>query len=286
MLERQLDSKNERLKFSLKNSCFVLWRTRGFREYSGTIQDIRTPPLSRAYRMQNPKIYLVEDNYDILCFLQQALLQRPWWHLVGHSPTLKHALKHAPESGANIFLIDLGLPDGMGEELLETLREHVNAAELLVFTVFGDEARFISALEKGATGYVLKGCSPDELIGYIQEVMDGGAPMTPTLARLVLNRFRGQKPLMASLPQENVISVRHICGSDAIESLSGQEESVLKKIAGGYSNPEIAELLGISPNSVKTVISRIYKKLSINSRAEAISLAIRMGVRADMRPKD
>jgi DNA-binding NarL/FixJ family response regulator len=115
------------------------------------------------------RLYLIEDDQTILRFVEQTLLGRPQWRLVGHSDTLAHARLLAPFCLADVFLIDLGLPDGRGEEMPRTLSIARPDAELLVFTVFGDESRLIEALQCGATGYVLKGCSGDELIAAIEQ---------------------------------------------------------------------------------------------------------------------
>ena len=143
------------------------------------------------------RIYLVEDDPSILQFVQQALLIRPLWQLLGHSATLAHARRHVVASNANVFLVDLGLPDGSGEALLRLLARQKPEAELLVFTVFGEESRLVAALEAGATGYVLKGCSPEALIDAIEQIREGGAPISPLLARLLLKQFR---EVQSSLP--------------------------------------------------------------------------------------
>jgi DNA-binding NarL/FixJ family response regulator len=100
------------------------------------------------------------------------------------------ARQQALIANANVFLVDLGLPDGRGEEVLRLLARHQPEAELLVFTVFGEESRLVGALEAGATGYVLKGCTSEELIAAIEQIRDGGAPISPLLARLLLKQFR------------------------------------------------------------------------------------------------
>ena len=104
----------------------------------------------------------IEDDAAILRFVGSAWRQRPDWRLVGHSDTYVHAQVMAPNSLADVFLVDLGLPEGRGEDLLRQLAAAKPDVELLVFTVFGDEPRLIHALQAGATGYVLKGCSERE----------------------------------------------------------------------------------------------------------------------------
>jgi DNA-binding NarL/FixJ family response regulator len=214
-------------------------------------------------------IYLIEDDPTIFQFLQDALRARPGWRLVGHSESLADARMDAPGSSANVFLVDLGLPDGRGEELLWLLAEARPEAELLVFTVFGEESRLVGALEAGATGYVLKGCSPEELIDAIEQIRDGGAPISPILARLLLKRFR--------TVQEDLPGLKAADPADQV-LLSERETEVLKLVAQGYVNKEIASKLVISTGTVGTHIKNLYRKLSVHSRVQVVRAAQERGL--------
>lgn len=215
------------------------------------------------------RIYLIEDDRTILLFLQRALLARPAWRLLGHSGSLAHAREHALASQANVFLVDLGLPDGRGEDLLRLLARQQPEAELLVFTVFGEESRLIGALEAGATGYVLKGCSPQELIEAIEQIREGGAPISPLLARLLLKQFRAVQGQQAPGPAD---------APDEMVWLSERETEVLKLVAHGYVNKEIAAKLGIAPATVSTHIKNLYRKLSVHSRVQVVRIAQERGL--------
>lgn len=212
------------------------------------------------------RIYLVEDDPSILQFVQQALLRRPLWRLLGHSATLAHARRHAVASDANVFLVDLGLPDGSGEALLRLLARQQPDAELLVFTVFGEESRLVAALEAGATGYVLKGCSPEALIAAIEQIREGGAPISPLLARMLLKQFR---EVQSSLP---ALELLHEV------LLSDRETEVLQLVAKGYVNKEIAVKLLISPATVGTHIKNLYRKLAVHSRVQVVRAAQQRGL--------
>jgi DNA-binding NarL/FixJ family response regulator len=215
------------------------------------------------------RIYLIEDDPGVFQFLQNALTARPGWRLVGHSESLADARQDAPASSANVFLVDLGLPDGRGEELLWLLAEARPEVELLVFTVFGEESRLVGALEAGATGYVLKGCSPEELIDAIEQIRDGGAPISPILARLLLKRFR--------TVQEDMPQLRVVDRADQV-LLSERETDVLKLVAQGYVNKEIATKLTISTGTVGTHIKNLYRKLSVHSRVQVVRAAQERGL--------
>ncbi|MDI3512213.1 LuxR C-terminal-related transcriptional regulator [Hydrogenophaga sp.] len=211
------------------------------------------------------RIYLIEDDPTILSFVTQALDGRPGWQLVGHAGSVVQALQMAPVSGANVFLVDLGLPDGRGEDLLRQLARACPDAELLVFTVFGEESRLLEALQSGATGYVLKGCTHDELLSAIDQILAGGAPISPILARLLLRQFRPEVP-DASI----TASPEH--------QLSERETEVLKLVAQGYVNKEIATRLSISPATVGTHIKNLYRKLSVHSRVQVLRAAQERGL--------
>ena len=216
---------------------------------------------------EKKRLYLIEDDRLVLQFLEQALQLRPEWELVGYSDTLSHARVMAPNSLADVFLVDLGLPDGHGEQLLQILSQARPEAELLVFTVFGDESRLIHALQMGATGYVLKGCSAQELVQAIEQVTQGGAPISPLLARMLLKTFRDPSASAAGLDDE-----------PSKARLSDREAQVLKLLAQGYLNKEIANQLGIGQATVSTHIKNLYRKLAVHTRVQVVRAAQERGL--------
>lgn len=223
----------------------------------------------RSSPADDTRIYLIEDDPTILRFVRQTLLLRPGWRLLGVSGSVAHACDHALASSANVFLVDLGLPDGRGEELLRLLTRYKPDAELLVFTVFGEESRLVGALKAGATGYVLKGCSSDELVAAIEQIREGGAPISPLLARMLLKQFRS---VPASLPATPTVDL-----SDEV-LLSERETEVLKLLAQGYVNKEIALKLSIAPATVGTHVKNLYRKLAVHSRVQVVRIAQERGL--------
>ena len=207
------------------------------------------------------RIYLIEDDRTVLQFVHHALALRPDWRLVGHSATYSHARIMAPNSLADVYLDDLGLPDGRGEDMLRLLSLTKPEAELLVFTVFGDESRLVHALQSGATGYVLKGCNDAELIEAIEQICAGGAPSSPLLARLLLKQLRNNAPAQVA---DSVA---------AAPALSERESEVLKLVAQGYVNKEIASRLGIGTATVSTHIKNLYRKLAVHTRVQVVRAA-------------
>lgn len=213
-------------------------------------------------------LYLIEDDLRIHEFVRSAMVARPTWNLVGSSTSFAHARVHAVQAMANVYLVDLGLPDGRGEDLLKILSQSNPSAELLVFSVFGDESRLIEAIEAGATGYVLKGCTRDALIEAIEQIQAGGAPISTLLARMLLKRFQAQP----EVPQQE----QAVQEDDHV--FSSRESEVLKLVAQGYINKEIARKLGISGHTVSSYIKNIYKKLSVHTRVQAVRMAQERGL--------
>ena len=213
-------------------------------------------------------LYLIEDDTTVHDFVLRTLQERPEWRLVGYSDCFAHAAAHAAGADASVYLVDLGLPDGRGEDLLKALSRSNPGSELLVFTVFGDETRLIGAIEAGATGYVLKGCSGAELVAAIEQIQEGGAPISSLLARLLLKRLR-------SVDSGLVAPAR----PDAVEVLlSERETDVLKLVAQGYVNKEIARKLDISGHTVGSHIKNLYRKLAVHTRVQVVRAAQERGL--------
>ena len=216
------------------------------------------------------RLYLIEDDPAILHFVQQGLLLRPEWSLQGVSGCAAHAREHALLHAVDVYLVDLGLPDGPGEALLQWLAQERPKSELLVFTVFGDESRLLSALKAGATGYVLKGCSQAELVQAIEQIQQGGAPISPLLARMLLGQFR--------TPAAGEAAENDLTPSQGEVMLSERETEVLQWLARGYVNKEIAGKLGIAPATVSSHIKNLYRKLAVHSRVQVVWAAQERGL--------
>jgi DNA-binding NarL/FixJ family response regulator len=223
-------------------------------------------------------LYLIEDDPSIHDFLKRTLLLRPEWQLAGSSTSYAHALQHASDTAAQVYLVDLGLPDGRGENLLRQLAFSNPSAELLVFTVFGDESRLIDAIEAGATGYVLKGCTSAELIEAIEQIREGGAPISALLARMLLKRFRSPSAEIAGAPLMDTPQQAPEEARAALVELSDRETEVLRLVAQGYLNKEIANKFHISTHTVGSHVKNLYKKLSVHTRVQVMHAARERGL--------
>ncbi len=203
--------------------------------------------------MSHKSILLLEDLPEMQIWLQQAIEQSfPDCHLIMAS-TLAEALQQATEHKFDMAVVDLGLPDGSGLNLLKALPDSCLS---VVVTAFSDDEHIFRALQYGAGGYVLKDMGQAHIAQLLSECALGRPPISPAIARRVLQSF--QKP------------------DDS--GLSTRQQEVLSLIAKGYSTMEVADLLQISVHTVQGYIKEIYQKLDIHSRAEAATEAARLGL--------
>jgi len=164
------------------------------------------------------------------------------------------ALKQLPSEQAEIVLMDINLPKINGVECVRRLRSQHPDMQFVMLTVYEDAEHIFAALSAGAVGYLLKRSSPEELISALNYVVNGGSPMTTVIARKVAQAFQGNPaPITAE------------------DNLSARERQVLHLVARGYFYKEIAAELGITLNTVHTFIRRIYEKLHVRTRTEAIA---------------
>ena len=166
-----------------------------------------------------------------------------------------------------VLLTDLDLPDGSGIELIRLVRARGAGTLSMVITVFGDEQHVVAAIEAGALGYLLKDATADSIGRSIVELLEGGSPMSPPVARYLLQRF-------AKGPEPTAPSVAASGGA----GISTRERDVLTYIVKGFSYAEIARLLGLSTHTVATHVRRIYGKLEVHSRGEAVYEALATGL--------
>jgi DNA-binding NarL/FixJ family response regulator len=170
------------------------------------------------------------------------------------------------ESGApHVLLVDLGLPDGSGLQVIARAKARRPECEVMVVSVFGDEEHVVGAIAAGASGYLLKDALADSFLNTIRELHAGGSPISPSIARIVLNRARPAEPSAAP-------------GEPPECELAERERQILALVAKGFNFQEIGRLLEVSSNTVKTHIYRIYRKLSVHSRGEAVFEAKRLGL--------
>ncbi len=172
------------------------------------------------------------------------------------------ALKHLPADKPDVVLMDINLGEISGIECVEQLKKQFPDMQILMLTVYEDTEKIFRALAAGANGYLLKRSSPTKLLAAIREVHGGGSPMTSSIARKVVASFQKQKP-----------------ATDAAEEIKGQlsprEQAVLDGLAKGWTYKQLASELDISVDTIRTYIRRIYEKLHVQSRTEAVAKYMR-----------
>lgn len=216
-------------------------------------------------------VLIVEDDARFREAFAAAIACASDMHLAGAAADLNQGralLGLQPD----VMLVDLQLPDGSGMDLIREAAERLPQCDVMVVTIFGDEQHVLSSIEAGATGYLLKDLPPDQLVEQIRVLHAGGSPISPIIARQLLNRFSAPATTAGSA----AVFVEKPSGSEGGPSLSEQETNVLSLTAKGYSYDEIAQLLSVSRHTVQTYVKRIYRKLQVNSKIEALSEARRL----------
>jgi len=179
--------------------------------------------------------------------------------------TLSAGLENLINHPSNVLLLDLGLPDGSGIELINFIREQGLSTSVIVISVFGDEKHILSAISAGAMGYLLKDEEHQKIEISITQMLNGGSPISPSIARHLLKYHQQQME-------------KNIASATIKIKLTNREVDILKKISKGFTCKEIADIESISYHTVATHVRNIYKKLSVNSRAEALHEAYNMGI--------
>jgi len=199
-------------------------------------------------------VSIVEDSDKFRETLARVLNRSEGFRCISHYPNAEDAIQALPNDKPEVVLMDINLPGMNGVECVRQLKQLMPTLQVMMLTVYEDTENIFNALAAGATGYMLKRTSRDELLDAIREVHRGGSPMTTHIARKVVLSF--QKPAPMASPTE---------------TLSPREQEVLDCLAKGFLYKEIAEKLNISYETVHTYIRRIYEKLQVRTRTEAVA---------------
>lgn len=208
------------------------------------------------------RVIIFDDNSHRRDGLKMLIDAMETMECVGCHEDCRKVLEDIEQAKPDVVLMDIDMPHVNGVEAVEKIRTKYTDLKVLMQTVFEDDNKIFSAICAGADGYILKQRNPSELIDAIFEVMTGGAPMTPIVARKALQLFRKSN------------SIRH----SQEFNLSNRELEILELLTKGYSYKMIADKCFISYATVNSHISKIYQKLQVESSAGAVSLAIREGL--------
>lgn len=199
------------------------------------------------------RVAIIEDEEDIrkgYCFL---INRSPEFACLGF-PSAETALEHLKNNRVDIFLMDVNLPSMNGIECTRVIKSQYPQALIMMFTIYENNENVFKALEAGASGYILKQASPDELLYAIKDMHNGGSPMSSSIARMVVSHFNKINPL-----NENKYN------------LSDREKEVLQLLADGYRYKDIATKLFITISTVRSHIYSIYEKLHVHNRTDALN---------------
>jgi DNA-binding NarL/FixJ family response regulator len=214
------------------------------------------------------RIALVEDDIFFQNALNAAIQATSDLVLLKVVGTRAQGLRMLEDEPVDVLLVDLGLPDGSGIDVISAAHEKWPRCNIMVSTNFGDELHVMQSLEAGAAGYLLKDSEPENIVFEIRSLNAGGSPISPLIARHILTLFRLRHQ---SVPAADV-------DNKPDKQLSVREMEVLELIIKGFTADEISALIAVSRNTVSTFIRRIYAKLQVHSKAEAIYEARRQGV--------
>lgn len=203
-------------------------------------------------------VSIVEDQDPLRTTLARVLSRAEGFECVSHYASAEDALKDLPNARPNVVLMDINLPGINGVECVRQLKQLLPQTQVMMLTVYEDTENIFNALAAGASGYMLKRTPRAELLEAIREVHRGGSPMTTHIARKVVQSFQKAPP-----------------SNEATENLSPREQEVLDLLSRGLIYKEISDKLGISYETVHTYIRRIYEKLQVRTRTEAVAKFLR-----------
>ncbi|MCY7370359.1 MAG: response regulator transcription factor [Polaromonas sp.] len=224
----------------------------------------RWPDFLTGQASRPVQVVLIDDDANIRNTMAYELLQDLRCDLVAQAGSVREGKRLIQRYAFDVMLVDLKLGDGTGFDLITYMKQVRPMAEAVVISNMEDEQHALRAFELGATGYLIKNSWFGNIPQAVLQVVNGGASITPNLARRLLQRL--EQPVEKSLPAE---------GTKAV--LSDREKGVLKMVAGGYTSGEIGCKLMISSQTVSTHLKNIYRKLQVKTRAQAVISAAQRG---------
>lgn len=209
------------------------------------------------------RVAIVEDDPAAVDRLLGVITTAADVAITGVARNMKAGLDLVVAGDFDVLLCDLGLPDGSGVAVIKACAVTWPEADIIVITVFADQVKVLESVKAGARGYLLKDERIEDCVNAIREIRRGGSPISPIIARQLLQQLQ---------PTASPVAVA------GEETLSPREAEVLNLLARGFSYAEIAALLSLSPQTIGTYVKRIYRKLEVNSRSEAVFEASNRGI--------
>lgn len=205
------------------------------------------------------RLFIVEDNDLLLDNLVLLLGGEPGIEIAGSARDAESALPRLGDGDPEVLLVDIGLPGLSGIDLIRQVKRLKPDIEILAHTVFDSRQTVLEAIKAGASGYILKGSTPRELVEALQSIYAGGAPMSPRIARAVIREFQDG-------------------AAEATYVLSPREIEILRGLESGFTYQQLADSLRLSPHTVHSHIKNIYEKLHAKGRQDALVKARKKGI--------
>lgn len=207
--------------------------------------------------MSKTPVIIFEDTDALRMSLCLLINRSDQYEVVASYPNCTNVLEAIKEHSPKVVMMDIDMPEVNGIEGLRMIKENDPSIHVIMITVFDDSDHVFEAMQSGADGYLLKRSKPAQIIKALDEVLEGGAPMTPIIAKKVLSFFSRKRE-----PENG-------------HGLTPKEKEVLKLLVDGFSYKMVANELGVTIETVRTHIKNIYRKLQVNSMSEAVVKAIR-----------
>jgi DNA-binding NarL/FixJ family response regulator len=232
-------------------------------------------------------VYLIEDDLDFAKSLLQLLTASPMFEVVGHASTLAKARSYLRDQSADVFLVDINLPDGNGIDMMREIRAQYAQAKIMVLSTLGHEKHIVMSLQAGASGYLLKSEIPSQIIQSIVSVANDGGALGQHASKVLIDKLT--QPAMPATPQA---LTRTVVTADELKMLQSPSENqrtdiaaltpreleILKVVQGGSATKQVAALFGISAFTVNQHLRSIYAKLGARNKMEAVQTARQQGM--------
>ncbi len=207
-------------------------------------------------------VYLVDDQTLVRQGIRSLLELADDMHIIGEASDGAEAIEKLPDSGADVVLLDMRMPGKSGLDVLQELSAAGTLPPTIILTTFDDDHMVLGGLRAGARGFLLKDVSLDQLVGAIRTVAEGGTLVQPALTERLMKGIENLDNRFASLDQPDPLTER--------------ETEILRLMAGGYSNKEIARSLDVAEGTVKNHVSNILSKLGVRDRTRAVLKALEL----------
>jgi len=206
------------------------------------------------------KVSIVEDNEQLRTTLAKMIARSEGFEFIGQHASAEAGLENIPNEKPDVVLMDINLPGINGVECVRKLKQILPGTQVVMLTAYEDTENIFNSLAAGAAGYLLKRSKSQEILDAVRDVMNGGSPMSTHIARKVVQSFQARPAAAPAEPEAE---------------LSPREQEVLNLLSQGFMYKEISDKLGISFETVRTYIRRIYEKLHVRTRTEAVAKALK-----------